>query len=84
MSHERGKFGWPGGSLTKTSGLTWLASVLTRAPAPLLNSWVSFFYIWGLVSPKMVLVANAGDLGPLLGLGRSPGAGMATHSSILA
>ena len=27
---------------------------------------------------------NAGDLGLILGLGRSPGEGMATHSSILA
>ena len=28
--------------------------------------------------------ANAGDLGSIPGLGRSPGEGMATHSSILA
>ena len=27
---------------------------------------------------------DAGDLGPIPGLGRSPGEGMATHSSILA
>ena len=28
--------------------------------------------------------ANAGDVGSMPGLGRSPGEGMATHSSILA
>ena len=32
----------------------------------------------------MSLVYNAGDLGSIPGLGRSPGVGMATHSSILA
>ena len=30
------------------------------------------------------MTANAGDLGSIPGLGRSPGEGMATHSSIFA
>lgn len=55
MSHGRGKVGGKGAPSPQTLGLhpplsltlILLASVLTRAPAPLLNSWVSFFSVWG-------------------------------------
>ena len=70
-----GKFGRLGYSLTKTSGLHLACLGPDDGTCPLLNSWVSFFSIWGLISSKMVLVANAGDLGSVLGLGRCPGAG---------
>ena len=55
-----------------------------------MNIFITYFYLCMQIgitcgSDSRESVCNAGDLGLILGLGRSPGeSGMATHSSILA